>query len=227
MSYLFHLQIGKTKLPIKQKQPLEYLGLEGGNGHRRNGKKERIQFHKRTLLSALWFHFYWIGCAHQGVMFLIFPGPSYRIPVDTQNFTERKTAWLVSSGSLPSPVDRRCLQGALENTNTNEKTTVWKWEWKIPKFLTVQHAAFQQLLWKLLKTSTSRAAPSTLLNKRTQILRPRRWLSQPAANTTTATQGMRGKLFGIFIIVNYGDKNAERTQHLLPQENCIWPGSLL
>ena len=132
----------------------------------------------------------------------------------------------MSSAPLPSPTDRRRSQGALENTNTNLKNS-WGVGVEIPKFLTVQHAVFQQLLWKLLKTSTSRAAPRTAQNKCTQILRPQRWLCQPAENMTTAKQGTRGKLFGIFIIVNYGDKNTDRTQHLLPQENRIRHGSLL
>lgn len=159
--YLFHLQTGKTKLPIKQKQPWEYLRLEGGNGHRRNGKNEKDSIPQKNHFkcSVIWLPLDGLCTPRRDVPDLprtFLQHPSGHVKLHRKN--HGMSGFL---GLPPSPVDRRCLQGALENTNTNEKATVWKWEWKIPNLLTVQHAAFQQLLRKFSKTSTSHAAPRT------------------------------------------------------------------
>lgn len=156
------------------------------------------------------------------------PGTIFLQVPSGQVIFQGKTGRLADTLSLsPIPSWQEVFAGCFRDTQTLIQKAVGEWEWKIPKFLNVQHAVYQQLLWELLKTSTSRAAPSTLQNKCIQILRLQRWLCQPAENMTTAKQGMWEKLFGIFIIVNYGDENTDRTPHLLPQENCIQPGSLL
>lgn len=165
-------------------------------------------------------------CTQRGDDVLNLPRTFLQDPSGQVGFHRKKVCMTDFLSLSPTPYWQEVFAGCFRETQTLIWKTVGEWEWKIPKFLTVQHAVFQQLLWKLLKTSTSHAAPSTLQNKCTQILRPQRWHCQPAENMTTAKQGMRGKLFGIFIIVNYGDKNADRTQHLLPQENHIQPGSL-